>query len=44
MRDSLRSGVESATAGRAVAGKTDLGDEGKDSGVGLCLQLEEAVD
>jgi transposase len=28
----------------AAAGKTDLGAEGGDSGVGLCLQLEEAVD
>lgn len=29
---------------RAAAGKTDLGAEGGDSGVGLCLQLEEAID
>jgi len=29
---------------RAAAGKTDLGTEGGDSGLGLCLQLEEAVD
>jgi transposase len=28
----------------ATAGKADLGAEGGDSGVGLCLQLEEAVD
>src|ERR1035441_7939076 len=27
----------------AAAGKTDLGTEGGDSGVGICLQLEEAV-
>jgi len=28
----------------AAASKTDLGTEGRDSGVGLCIQLEEAFD
>ena len=28
----------------ATAGKTDLGAKGRDSGVGLCIQLEEAID
>ena len=29
---------------RAAAGKTDLGSEGRNSGVGLCLQLEKVID
>ena len=28
----------------ATAGKTDLGTKGRDSDIGLCLQLEEAID